>query len=177
MQFLLVSQQQVTARKTPLALRALKRLLLGVRALVSLQMLQARERPRACCADVRPWLVGFWRGKGRGRGRGCGLRCLHRCCNSSRGQPMQSSWVAATHWCCSPRWPSRRWGCSRCAQASRYLVVRTWWALIWCYHNSDPAQHNDTVKSRSRIHDLAEGAPDVPQTAGASTLSVTAGWS
>jgi hypothetical protein len=60
MQLLLMAQQQVASRKATRALRALERLLLCVRALVSLQMLESRKRPRACRADVRPRLVSLW---------------------------------------------------------------------------------------------------------------------
>jgi hypothetical protein len=49
-------------------LGALEWLLFCVRALMSLQMLETRERPGACCADVRPWLVCLGWGEGRGRG-------------------------------------------------------------------------------------------------------------
>jgi hypothetical protein len=68
-------QQQVTARKRSRTLLALEWLFFGVRALVSLQMLQARKRPLALVADVWPRLVRLWRGEGRyGLRRLCG-RC------------------------------------------------------------------------------------------------------
>lgn len=46
-ELLLVPEHQVSARKAPAAGSALERLLVGVRALVALQVLQTRERPGA----------------------------------------------------------------------------------------------------------------------------------
>ncbi len=65
---LLVAQQQVPTSKASCALGTLKGLLLGVRAFVPLQMLEAGEGALAGSADMRTRLVGLGRRKGRGRG-------------------------------------------------------------------------------------------------------------
>ncbi|ELR09742.1 hypothetical protein GMDG_04228 [Pseudogymnoascus destructans 20631-21] len=67
MQLLLVAQEQVPPREAARALGALERLLLGVGALVALEMLEPRKRARAGRADVWPGLVGLGRGEGRRR--------------------------------------------------------------------------------------------------------------
>jgi hypothetical protein len=92
MQLLLMSEQQVSPRKAPGALCALKRLFLCVRAFVSLQMLQSREAPVAGSAYVRPRLVRLGGRKrrgdgGRGRRR---LRGLDRRCNQSVTTPLSN---------------------------------------------------------------------------------------
>jgi hypothetical protein len=61
MQLLLVAQKQISPGETSGAIGALKGFLLGVRALMALQMLEAGKRAGACCADVRPRLLCLWR--------------------------------------------------------------------------------------------------------------------
>lgn len=57
MQLLLMTEQQVAARKASCAVRALERLLLCMRALVALQMLQPGKGATASGADMGPRLV------------------------------------------------------------------------------------------------------------------------
>jgi hypothetical protein len=100
-QLLLMPQEQVPPRKAPRALGALKRLLLCMGALVSLQMFQPGERTPTRPTDMRPRLVRLGR-----RERGiCGLRlrCRDGCCSGSlpsvgprRGQ-LRKLTVAAGH--------------------------------------------------------------------------------
>ena len=59
-QLLLMPEQQVTAGEASRTFRALKGLLLGVRALVPLQVLQAGKGALASRADVWPRLVSLW---------------------------------------------------------------------------------------------------------------------
>lgn len=67
MELLLVAQQQVSAGKASRALGALEGLLLGVGALVTLQMLETCEGPLAGGADMRSGLIGLGQREGAGR--------------------------------------------------------------------------------------------------------------
>jgi hypothetical protein len=58
-QLLLVSQEEVAAGKASCAVWALERLLLGVRALMALEMLESGKGATASGADVGPRLVCF----------------------------------------------------------------------------------------------------------------------
>ena len=66
MQLLLVAQEQVTASKAPCAFGTLEWFLLGVRPLMSLEMLQAGERALASAADVGARFIGLGRREGSG---------------------------------------------------------------------------------------------------------------
>lgn len=59
MELLLVAQEQVAPGKTSCAFGALERLLLGMRPLMSFQMLEPGERALAGCTNVRARLVGL----------------------------------------------------------------------------------------------------------------------
>lgn len=59
-EFLLVAQKEIPSGETPRAVWAFKGLLLGMRTLVAFQMLQTRERPGTCRADMRSRLVSLW---------------------------------------------------------------------------------------------------------------------
>jgi hypothetical protein len=62
MQLLLMPQQQITASEASCAIGAFKGLFLGVRALMTFQVLQSREGATASGTDMRPWLVCLGRG-------------------------------------------------------------------------------------------------------------------
>ena len=70
MQLLLMAQKQVSPGEAARALWAFEGLLLGVGALMALQMLQTGEGALACAAYVWARLVGLGRGKGRVCGGG-----------------------------------------------------------------------------------------------------------
>lgn len=72
MELLLVAQQQVSAGKASAALGALEGLLLGVGALVTLQMLEAGEGALTGGADMRTGLIGLGQREGGGRRDGRG---------------------------------------------------------------------------------------------------------
>lgn len=57
MQLLLMTEEQIAARKASLAVRAFERLLLGMRTLMALEMLQSCKRATAGGADMGPRLV------------------------------------------------------------------------------------------------------------------------
>lgn len=81
MQLLLVPQQQITSSKASCAVGAFERFLLGVRALMTLQVLQSRKRATASSTNMRPRLVclGRWDiaiGAGLAIGLGLLLRLL-----------------------------------------------------------------------------------------------------
>lgn len=96
-QLLLVPQQQVSPREASRTLWTLEWLLFGVRPLMSLQVLQSRERSPACSTDVRAWLVRLgrwkiatrWRSGGRHR-LSIGLRTRRWCWSSGQCAAMQS---------------------------------------------------------------------------------------
>jgi hypothetical protein len=76
MQLLLMPEQQITTSKASCAIGAFKGLLLGVRALMTLQVLQSRKGATAGSTDMRPGLVCLGRGDiaiGAGLAIGLGL--------------------------------------------------------------------------------------------------------
>lgn len=60
MQLLLVTEEKIAARETPSTIRALEGLLLGVRALMALQVLQSGERATTSGTNMRTRFVCFW---------------------------------------------------------------------------------------------------------------------
>ena len=86
MQLLLMPKQKVPTREAPRALGALERLLLGMGALVALEMLQPRKAPGAGGADMWPRFVGLGRWEGRARRPGPGGARVRAsgCCSWSR---------------------------------------------------------------------------------------------
>ena len=60
MQLLLMAQQQIASGKASRALGAFEWLLFRMRALMTFQMLQASEGPRAGCTDMGARLIGLW---------------------------------------------------------------------------------------------------------------------
>lgn len=92
---LLVSQQQIATSEASRAFRALKRLLLGVGALVAFQMLQSGEGALTSRAHMRAGLIGFG---GRKIGRRLRVHGNSRscCCMDQKGLIVSS--VSAVAW-------------------------------------------------------------------------------
>lgn len=97
MQLLLMPEQQITTSEASCAIGAFKGLLLGVRALMTLQVLQSRKGATAGGTDMGPRLVCLGRGNiaiGAGLAISFGLllSLLRWSCSMEKEREVQNSW-------------------------------------------------------------------------------------